>query len=297
MMAKDKDFVLNNYLHGDSGLSRVYAKAGEVTPPASLDTTILAASRRAVGSRPQLATSPFSRTWAIPASIAAVLMLSVGLINFMDEQEVNFDEMSYIPKLRGGIERNQSKDASGIADTDKPASKPNAKSASGLRRSLRIVPQAPAPQTPPASSQVSPGLARSFELMEAEAVRESKLKKSMAVQEEVASQPGAYDTEMGALMQKRSQSEDRALIQEKLKRTPDAISPARKRVPYSDSHEYDGVSRTGKIEGPTAALDTWLEYIRKLQRDGRIEEAKASFKAFRQRYPEYPVTDEYEGLK
>lgn len=61
------------------------------------------------------------------------------------------------------------------------------------------------------------------------------------------------------------------------------------------------VSQSGvqsmSVEDPTATLDSWLSHICKLQREDKTVEARASFKAFIKRYPDYPVTDGFEGLK
>lgn len=297
MTAKDNDLELDSYLHGDSDLSRVYAKVGNATPPASLDTTILAASRRAVGSRPRLATSPFAvRTWGIPVSIAAVLMLSIGLINFMGEQEVGFDETSYTPKLRGGAEHSQSKDVSSSVGVDEAVSESKAKPASGLKRRLEIAPQAFTPQSAPASSQVSPGVVRSLEYMETKAEYQSDSKKPMTSQEDAVHQPGANAVRTRGSKQQRLRDEDRAASDVKAEQATGATSPAKKRAFSSGASLGSSVSKSGKIEDPTATLDTWLGHVRKLQREGRIEEARASLKAFRKRYPDYPITDEFAEL-
>ena len=56
----------------DDTVSRRYRELGGEEPPAALDAAILAASRRAVNARP-------GRHWAGPLSIAAVLLLGIGL--------------------------------------------------------------------------------------------------------------------------------------------------------------------------------------------------------------------------
>lgn len=58
----------------DDGISRRYRALAREEPPAALDAAILAASRRAVGARPGGV-----RRWAGPVSIAAVLVLGIGV--------------------------------------------------------------------------------------------------------------------------------------------------------------------------------------------------------------------------
>ena len=68
----------------DPGLARVYGAAPRDEPPAHLDAAILAAARREVGARPR----PLAalRTWRVPVSIAAVVVLSVSLVTLVREE-------------------------------------------------------------------------------------------------------------------------------------------------------------------------------------------------------------------
>ncbi|MEE9551722.1 MAG: hypothetical protein V3V89_01635, partial [Gammaproteobacteria bacterium] len=80
-MSKDKkDQVLEEYLGGNTGISRQYHAEASAQPAKHLDETILAASRKAVTAKPRLAYSPFSSNWYVPASVAAVVVLCVGLV-------------------------------------------------------------------------------------------------------------------------------------------------------------------------------------------------------------------------
>ncbi|MCG6870377.1 MAG: hypothetical protein LJE91_17090 [Gammaproteobacteria bacterium] len=63
----------------DPMVSSLYHQTPQEKPRPELDTKILAASRRAVRSRPRVA-GPFSGRWTVPVSIAAVLMISVILV-------------------------------------------------------------------------------------------------------------------------------------------------------------------------------------------------------------------------
>lgn len=66
-----------NDLPQDKQISQAYQAMDKETTPSALDEHILAAARREVGSRPQKVS--FSRRWAIPVSVAAVIVLSVSL--------------------------------------------------------------------------------------------------------------------------------------------------------------------------------------------------------------------------
>ena len=79
---KQEDQILDKYLQGDSALSRAYGAERKAEAPSHLDKAILSAASEAVRSKPQskVAYSPFARSWYVPASMAAVLMLCVGLV-------------------------------------------------------------------------------------------------------------------------------------------------------------------------------------------------------------------------
>ncbi|HUP30743.1 MAG TPA: hypothetical protein VM122_11255 [Usitatibacter sp.] len=113
----------------DDDVSRRYRALAREEPPAALDAAILAASRRAVGARPGGA-----RRWAGPVSIAAVLVLGIGVSLRMQQE-------------RPGIET--------AAPTTEPAAQAPAKPAA----SSEVQAQAPAsiaPAPPPAQKRVSP---------------------------------------------------------------------------------------------------------------------------------------------
>lgn len=79
---KQDDQILEKYLQGDSALSRAYGAEAKAQAPTHLDKAILSAASEAVRSKPgsRVAYSPFARSWYVPASMAAVLMLCVGLV-------------------------------------------------------------------------------------------------------------------------------------------------------------------------------------------------------------------------
>ena len=76
----------NDNMPEDEKLSAIYKDAGQDLPPSQLDDKILAAARRETSSRPHPAFSPFSSNWRVPVSLAAVLVLSIGIVNLMDDE-------------------------------------------------------------------------------------------------------------------------------------------------------------------------------------------------------------------
>ncbi|MEE8215370.1 MAG: hypothetical protein V3S77_01290, partial [Acidiferrobacterales bacterium] len=80
------DRALEEYLKNDSELSRAYKEAAGEKPPAALDAAILEEARRAVDHGGRVTRGPFARTWLVPASLAAVLLLTVGLVTFVSRE-------------------------------------------------------------------------------------------------------------------------------------------------------------------------------------------------------------------
>jgi hypothetical protein len=70
----------------DAKLAALYRTAALDEPRPALDHAIRAAARRAVASKPRVAGLPFSRSWRVPLSIAAVVLLSVSLVTVMREE-------------------------------------------------------------------------------------------------------------------------------------------------------------------------------------------------------------------
>jgi len=79
---KQDEQNLEEYLQGDSALSRAYGAEQKAQVPDHLDKAILSAANEAVETKqsPKVAYSPFARSWYVPVSMAAVLMLCVSLV-------------------------------------------------------------------------------------------------------------------------------------------------------------------------------------------------------------------------
>ena len=75
----------NNKLPEDTQLSSLYKQAKQDMPPSHIDDAILAASKRKTP-RYSLPYAPFSNNWRIPASLAAVLVLSFGVVTLMEDE-------------------------------------------------------------------------------------------------------------------------------------------------------------------------------------------------------------------
>lgn len=87
----------------DKQLSGLYAQTDREQPAAHLDAAILAAARRETGARPHPAFSPFSTNWRVPVSLVAVLVLSIGLVNLMDDDVIPTDGLAPLGIKEGEV--------------------------------------------------------------------------------------------------------------------------------------------------------------------------------------------------
>ncbi|MGK0298594.1 MAG: hypothetical protein ACI9XC_002216 [Gammaproteobacteria bacterium] len=82
---------IDGKLDGRDGLTSEYQNASRELPPSHIDESILAASRKAVYSKPGWVIAPFSDHWRMPISIAAVLVLSVLVVFNLPDDATRMD--------------------------------------------------------------------------------------------------------------------------------------------------------------------------------------------------------------
>jgi hypothetical protein len=161
----------------DDELRARYRALATEEPPAALDDAIRAAARRAVSSAPGGVRKMPLQRWAVPASIAAVLFLSFGVVMRMEQEAPKVSD-----DLRGSGPPVFSQPPAAIAPpmeaepartepqkpkaTEAPKAMVREKKAAApapapvaresVRESLAMAPASPAAITPPASIPVAP---------------------------------------------------------------------------------------------------------------------------------------------
>lgn len=81
------DKELNDYLQGNSDLSKVYRASNGAEPPDHLNEKILSAAKEAVASSKKKSKVTFHKSpWVRPVSIAAMITLSVSLVVTMQQE-------------------------------------------------------------------------------------------------------------------------------------------------------------------------------------------------------------------
>ncbi len=85
-MSQSDDKILEEYLEGNSDISRRYSEENQVTVPDHLDSAILSAAKLKLSTKNKFSLSSYSSSWQVPLSIAAVMLLSVSLVVTMYDE-------------------------------------------------------------------------------------------------------------------------------------------------------------------------------------------------------------------
>ena len=272
-------------------------------PPPHLDDAIRAAARREAGSRPRLAGSPFGSSWRIPLSIAAVVVVSATLTVMVGEQQRHVPEAKApAPPVAPPVEQSKP-DATTSAPTIRRKAAPDAGPAAPepqLQSNVhqpehdrRQSPTAPAREEQSAREAAAPPPLRA----ESEAAPASDAPAAAVEPPRPGqfSEPSAEDS--GAELRKREDHDGRV--------TPprgagaDAASEAMT-APKSglrdnaNERAFAGKELAARQPAPWERDPVlWLQRIDELRKAGRSAQARASFEAFRKRFPDYKLPTDF----
>jgi len=257
----------------DARLAAVYRAAAREEPPPALDDAIRAAARRAVSTRPRRVSSPFIRSWRVPLSIAAVMLLTVSLVTVMREEP---PEIMLPP---GGVRL--------VDEADHMRAGPAADVPNAPALAKRAMPEpfpggvgmrddkvgAPAEmRRQSAKGEASPTPARAAEAVSS------------------ASVPAMVPAPVaGAGAERKPQARSEPVSADAAVR--EASQARVKAAPAAPLSASPAASQMAGVIQPRADLppDKWLERIDELRRQGKFEDAKTSLAEFRKRYPDYEL--------
>ena len=327
---KQDEQNLEEYLKGDSALSKAYRAEAKAQVPVHLDKAILSAAHEAVGSKQpsKVAYSPFARSWYVPVSMAAVLMLCVSLVftiykdsgqTLLTAPKSEFDtDVQTVPE-----------------DTAKSIGQGEAESAGEKKRkykvedkvmSMDVMPDAnkPAPSSIKAYEAEAPELekrpARKMLLREEMIEIDDALKKDTSEQTlsdapyipsrqdnlgrlEAADVKKQKNTEADVLNNKLGGMELKANAEEvdsgtssipalRYRQAKEGFAKGKK-IPKEESLEeitVDGLVSPAQSSGDEVmSAEQWLNQINDLWLSGDRQGAKASLNQFLAAYPDYPI--------
>lgn len=238
---KTSDQIIDEYLRGGSSLSRDYRALAMEQPRAAVDRNILAQAREAVTgtqskSKPwfRIAPGPFAAHWALPVSLATVLVVSVTLV-------LTLSDHGAVPVVSEPAGLETKADGFSVDSLKESPTEP---------RKFAPARAPEAARTPLPELRQDKALGRSRTESPSD---ETKSSFKSAVPEERVQVPAA----------------------------PASIAPS-----VDDKLERGMRNQSAeKAKSPEA----WLVEIRELRRQGRKAEADAALRAFKQRYPDYPL--------
>jgi hypothetical protein len=238
----------------DEELARLYRALAKEEPPETLDAAILAASRRAVV-RPSLA-----RRWAGPVSVAAVLVLAIGVTLEMRDEAPGIEAPATSPPA---LERPRGEPAAPEAKREEPVPEARRREERREIAPARPAPRAVAPQPAPparAESNVAPAPAAPSASSPAPA-------------------PAAPAASKIVPMQARPSRTTLGVPEEKRLSAPATASSAPAAADLATRSSPD------RADDPAALL----EAIAKLRAAGEDAEADRALEDFRRRYPGYRI--------
>jgi hypothetical protein len=248
----------------DDKLERAYRGLAREEPPASLDEAILAASRRAL-------TKPsFTRRWGVPVSLAAMLVLAIGVTLEMQHEQPGVEvappgragapAVVSTPATQGSELRvpEAKREEAATPSVARPVERPRAKSAPEMRkRKEQFAP-------PPEAAAPAAGPSPQFTGADVRNAPAAPPAKPEAPQAAYVAPPPASPGAQGRIL-------------------PAPEPQAAKRAA--------GVGALQDLAQPWPDPRAELERIAKLRAEGHDEEADRALEQFRRRHPEYRIDD------
>ncbi len=243
-------------------LDRAYRSLAREEPPASLDAEILAAARRAVA-RPSLA-----RRWGVPVSMAALLVLAIGVTLEMQYEEPGIETSA--PKAPASVPAGNSPQPESKPALSVPL-KPAEKKAK--KREAPATQEAPAIREAPQAFPAAPAPVQSQGNLVQQAPRAQSAPLPQQESRAAAAPPATASVPMPA--------------------APPAAAEERFAAPAPSMAKRSVASGGAAADLMTATTNpaTELERIAKLREAGRDAEADRALEDFRKRFPGYHIDD------
>ena len=254
-----------NDMERDESLDRLYRATAAEQPPARFDAAIRAAARREAGAGPRSLSR--LRTWQVPVSLAAVLVLSATLVLMMREEGADRLESAVEPASpRVAAPVRPPEPQARPAEAQAPASPPRAAQSRVQPPAANMAPPK-LPEVPQAEQKILAGKA---ELTQPEAPPEPR--REVAAMADgarpmmrAAPAPAAADAPTG-----------------RMARSAPAASPAAAASAAPPLWQ-------DLIDQPA---DKWIQRILEWQRAGRSADAEALVREFVRRFPQQPLPAE-----
>jgi len=277
---------------GDDALRRRYRELPGEEPPRALDETILAASRHAVARRPM-------QRWAMPVSIAAVLVLALGVTLRMQREEPGIE--TSLPTERQAAPATPAPQAQPAAPAEAPA--PAAQVPAPAQKAKAV----PAPAQDLGARRDAEGATEkrpATNSLAKDAATAPPPQKKLDQPAEAGAATANVANEPRAREEKIEAAKPQSLQAPEPKPFADAVAPAAppaaarmkpapaaagvSAAPARAKTEMQEVARPADKAGP---LERELERIAQLRRDGKNAQADEALEKFRRENPAYRIPD------
>lgn len=296
---------ITDRLAGEERLSRLYQETTTEVPPPGLDATVLDAARQAVRQKPRRVYFLASRKWAVPLSLAAALVVTIGIVRSLQyemESPVPIAQTPAVPRpssvarsderdeaLHKRREQKQSQ-AEEAPVTTHQEMEPLGKTA--VPDPKVSLPTPAAKLSAPAERQVSHD-APKVQAQESLQAVPVPAQSSLPPGSDPASVAEQEKANVGASAAKpHSQTPEQEHASQGPALRDEAAGTTSLRVSEDDLRSVGGREKRAKAEmvkKDALPPEAWIAEIKKLRQAGKLAEAEASLKAFKQRYPDYPI--------
>lgn len=253
------DKAFNEYLKGDSELSRRYRDSARLEPPEHLDDAIIAAGRDALKKPGRNVVRLLPRTWYKPVSMAALVVVCVSLVFTMYDETGPQQQFVETPGSNASAEQKMDKQFRSTEMADE------------ILREKQSVTITPGESVTGLLEEQTPSL------------DSDKAAAGIIQMEDVRTQTDEIREGNGS----DSPATSEAGKLESRQREPAATS-SRKMISLDAMENYAPASEPGRDEKTEA---DWLAEISELWQTGKKEAAVANLEKFLQTYPDYPRED------
>ncbi len=273
----------------DERISRRYAELAREEPGAALDAAVLAASRRA------LARTSWSRRWAGPVSIAAVLVLAVGVTLQMQREQPGIERPESPPPAKPVPPPEAPADVAKDRDIERGDAGARERKAAPREKKQKLERYAePKPfaqdAAPRADGVAAPVSKDSLANVAPIAREEARAPAASAARTDTIASPAparAPPAPAAAPMQPAMEAQQSSAAQ--------APAPASKSLgaiaPLAKRDAAESAPAAARLQAARTEEEIELERIAKLRAEGKHEDADKALAEFRRRHPDFRIPE------
>jgi hypothetical protein len=281
------DQPLDEFLERRSRLAQAYRDSAREEPAAALDEAVLAASRRAIHSRPRRV--GWVRRWGAPLAAAAVLTLAIAVVLRVEQEHPSQRSSTELDDLRQPPIQPKTSQIEEQAKTARIEESAKRDDAPARSDSDRTQPATAAPRTLSESKDES-RLARKAPAEMRDRSAPQSLRKEAAKPQTQTQQPSVATKSEAAQSQERFEAEAGAGSRKKADRATPA--PASAPPAEADARGLAKQSAANERQEEATVPQQQIDAVKALYREGRTREADQALRDFCQRFPADPLPEE-----